>query len=149
MSAARVPRGLLRLLAGLALVYLPVTLPLALLPVFVHSRLGGGGASIGVVIGAEAITAMLVRPLAGIAFARFGPRRVFVVGAVLVAAGSLPNAVASAFVPLVLLRLLVGVGVGAVLATRRWCGRRSGAECDSHCGPGSASRARSAATRRW
>jgi MFS family permease len=70
-----------------------------------------------VVIGAEAVTAMLARPFAGIAYARFGPRRVFVAGALLVAAGSLPNVIASTLVSLVLLRLLVGVGVGAVLAT--------------------------------
>jgi hypothetical protein len=38
-------RAVRRLLAGLTLVYLPVTLPLALLPVFVHARLGGGEAA--------------------------------------------------------------------------------------------------------
>lgn len=105
------------LLAALALTYLPVGLALPLLPPFVDGRFGGGGAIVGFVIGAEAATAMLVRPFAAGLGVRYGRRRVFFVAALIIAVATLVNVIAAELWQVVVSRLVLGVGSGALLAT--------------------------------
>lgn len=105
------------LLAGLAVAYLPVGLALPLLPPFVQRTVGGGGAVVGIVIGAEAVTAMLVRPFVAGLGARHGRRRMFFVAASIIAAATLVNVIADSLWLIITGRLILGVGSGMLLAT--------------------------------
>lgn len=100
------------LVTGLGLLSVGATLPV--LPRYVQGPLGGGDLEVGIVTGAFAITGLACRPLAGVLADRRG-RRAVVLG------GSLATAIAGAlyFVPagvpgLVVARLFLGAGVGAV-----------------------------------
>lgn len=105
------------LLAALALTYLPVGLALPLLPPFVERTVGGGGAVVGLVIGAEAATALLIRPFAAGLGVRYGRRRVFFVAALIIALATLVNVIAQDLWQIVAGRLVLGVGSGTLLAT--------------------------------
>lgn len=108
--------SLVRLLVALMLVYLPVGLALPLLPPFVEGAVGGGGAVVGLVIGAEALTAMLVRPFVGALTARHGYRRLVFGAALLIAPATVVNVVAGNLWLIVAGRLVLGVGSGTALA---------------------------------
>ncbi len=105
------------LLAALALTYLPVGLALPLLPPFVEHTVGGSGAVVGLVIGAEAATAMLIRPFAAGLGVRHGRRRVFVAAALIIALATLVNVIATDLWQIIVGRLVLGVGSGTLLAT--------------------------------
>lgn len=84
------------------------------LPRFVEDDLGGGSVAVGVVVGAFAVSAALLRPLAG----RIGDthgRRVLVVGGSFVMGMSvLAYSLADGVVAMMLLRLLTGAGEAAM-----------------------------------
>jgi predicted MFS family arabinose efflux permease len=84
------------------------------LPRFVEDELGGGGAAVGLAVGAFAVSAALLRPWTG----RFGDargRRALVVGGgAVVAVSLLGYTVADSLAVLVALRLLTGVGEAAM-----------------------------------
>lgn len=84
------------------------------LPRYVEDELGGNGLAVGLVAGSFAFSAAVVRPWVGRAGDRSG-RRVLVVGGSLIVAASV-GAYASidSLVPLILLRIVSGVGEAAV-----------------------------------
>jgi MFS family permease len=84
------------------------------LPRYVENELGGGGAQVGLVVGSFAVSAAIIRPWAG----RLGDvrgRRVLIVGgSLLVGCSVLAYALVDTIAPLVLLRLVSGLGEAAV-----------------------------------
>lgn len=93
------------------------------LPTYVEDELGGNGLEIGLVVGAFAVSAALVRPWAGRFGDRYGRRVLLSGGALLVGLATLAYALVDAVPALVGLRLLTGLGeaavfVGAATATQ-------------------------------
>lgn len=83
-------------------------------PRFVESELGGGGAQVGVGVGAFAVSAALLRPWVGRIGDLRGRRVLSVAGSAVVSVSILTYALASSLWMLVLSRLLTGVGEAAV-----------------------------------
>ncbi|MGE4426626.1 MAG: MFS transporter [Solirubrobacteraceae bacterium] len=91
------------------------------LPLFVREELGGGAATVGVVVGAGPVFAMLLRPVIGVIADRYGRRRVTLAGAVVGAVGMAVLLVASSVVGGTGGRVLHGLGGAAVnLGTMAW-----------------------------
>lgn len=93
------------------------------LPRYVKDELGGDGFAVGLVVGAFAVSAAIVRPWAGRIGDRYGRRVLLSGGALLVGLTTLAYTQVDAVGPLVALRLLSGVGeaavfVGAATATQ-------------------------------
>jgi MFS family permease len=93
------------------------------LPRYVKDELGGDGFAVGLVIGAFAVSAAVVRPWAGRIGDRYGRRVLLSGGALLVGLTTLAYTQVDAVIPLVALRLLSGIGeaavfVGAATATQ-------------------------------
>ncbi|HEX8927482.1 MAG TPA: MFS transporter, partial [Actinomycetota bacterium] len=111
MSKPALPRlALVGIFGGLFCGYLGLASVIPVLPGFVRERLGGGDVVVGLVITATAVTALLVRPVAGGLADRYGHRRVMQVGALVVAAGGLLYFLPLGLTGLVLVRLLLGIG---------------------------------------
>jgi MFS family permease len=84
------------------------------LPHYVEDELGGSGVSVGIAVGAFAVSAALLRPAVGHIGDRRG-RRILVLGGALVACVSiLGYELASSLPILVVMRLLTGVGEAAI-----------------------------------
>jgi MFS family permease len=110
-----VPRlALVGIFGGLFCGYLGLAAVIPVLPGFVRERLSGGTVAVGVVVTGTAVTALLVRPVAGGLADRYGHRRVMQVGALLVAAGGLLYFLPLGLAGLVLVRLLLGIGEAAL-----------------------------------
>ena len=106
-----VPRlTLVGIFCGLFCGYLGLAAVIPVLPGFVRERLGGGDVVVGLVITATAVTALLVRPVAGGLADRYGHRRVMQLGALVVATGGLLYFLPLGLAGLVLVRLLLGIG---------------------------------------
>ncbi len=86
---------------------------LPVVPVFVKHDLGGNDIAVGVVVGAFAVGAVLIRPFTGRLGDRVGRRILIVVGGVIVGSAGLLYLLASSVVPLVLVRVLGGIGEAA------------------------------------
>ena len=86
---------------------------LPVVPLFVKHDLGGNDIAVGVVVGAFAVGAVLLRPFTGRIGDRVGRRILIVVGGVIVGGAGLLYLFASAIVPLVFVRVLGGVGEAA------------------------------------
>ena len=86
---------------------------LPVVPVFVKHDLGGNDIAVGVVVGAFAVGAVLIRPFTGRLGDRVGRRVLIVVGGVIVGSAGLLYLLASSVVPLVLVRVLGGIGEAA------------------------------------
>jgi MFS family permease len=84
------------------------------LPRYVESELGGGGVAVGFVTGAFAFTAAVLRPFAGRIGDRSGRRVLIIGGAAILGSSYVLYLFADALVPLVLLRVLSGVGESAM-----------------------------------
>jgi MFS family permease len=87
---------------------------LPVLPRYIHGPLGSGDLAVGVVIGAYAVTGLLLRPVAGRFADTRGRRPTVLIGAVLVALSGflyLPNL---GIAGLIFARLILGAGEGAV-----------------------------------
>lgn len=80
------------------------------LPRFVEGPLGGGNVAVGVVFGAFSVSAVLLRPSAGVFSDRRGRRPLMIVGALLAGASILAYGLAPSSAVLVLLRLVTGAG---------------------------------------
>ncbi len=91
--------------------YLPIAMALPFLPLTMRSH-GYGTGAIGIAMGAEAITAVVVRPFAGVTALRVGGRRMFVLGSLLATAATVVNVVASSIAAFVAARLVLGIGSG-------------------------------------
>jgi predicted MFS family arabinose efflux permease len=81
-----------------------------ILPRYVEGPLDGGNVAVGVAIGAFAITAVLLRPIAGRVSDERGRRILIVSGGVLVGLTTLALAAVDSLGPLVVLRVLTGIG---------------------------------------
>jgi MFS family permease len=94
--------------------FLAIGAALPVLPAFVRGPLGAGDVAVGVVVGAFAITSVVCRPFAGRQADRRGRRVVLVAGALTMALGGALYLLSSGVLSLVLARLAVGAGEGAV-----------------------------------
>ena len=86
---------------------------LPVVPLFVKHELGGNDIAVGVAVGAFSVGAVLLRPFAGRIGDRVGRRILIVFGGVVVGTAGLLYVFASALVPLVVVRVLAGVGEAA------------------------------------
>jgi MFS family permease len=110
-AQAGIPRlALVGIFGGLFCGYLGLAAVIPVLPGFVRERLGGGDVVVGLVVTATAVTALLVRPVAGGLADRYGHRRVMQLGALVVATGGLLYFLPLGLAGLVLVRLLLGIG---------------------------------------
>jgi MFS family permease len=108
-------------LAGAACCYAALGAVVRVVP-----TLGGSALTVGVAIGAPALTAVAARPAGGRLADQHGPRRVAVAGALLTALAALPM-FAPGFDALLSSRLLTGVGEGAMMsASVLWLLRLAG-----------------------
>jgi predicted MFS family arabinose efflux permease len=87
------------------------------MPGFVHGRLHGGDIALAIVMGAEALTAILGRPIAGQVGRRTGWKRLLLAGAALTAVAGLSYTVVNSVPTLILTRLLLGVGAALMLTS--------------------------------
>src|SRR6185369_15576307 len=93
---------------------------LPVVPVFVKHELGGNDVAVGLVVGAFAVGAVLLRPLTGRFGDRFGRRVLIIVGGAIVGTAGLLYLLASSIVPLVFVRVLGGVGEAAFFVGAAW-----------------------------
>jgi MFS family permease len=87
---------------------------LPVLPRYVHGPIGAGNIAVGVVIGAYAITGLLLRPVAGRVADRRGRKPAVLVGSLLVAVGGFLYLLPFGVVSLIAARLVLGAGEGTV-----------------------------------
>lgn len=85
---------------------------LPVLPRFVHGPLHGGDVAVGLAVGAFAVSAVVVRPLAGRWTDRRGRRPVLLAGVLLCSIAGAVLLAASSLAIVVAARLLLGVGEG-------------------------------------
>ncbi|MFD5087633.1 MFS transporter [Kitasatospora sp. NPDC058406] len=96
--------------------YMPFALTIPVLPGYVTGRLHGGPAEVGAVISGYALTALLSRPVSGALMNRLGTRALTIGGTVLTTLATVCYPLAGSIAELIGLRMLVGVGMGAMLA---------------------------------
>lgn len=94
--------------------FLGIGMLLPSIPRYVEDVLDGGGVAVGVVAGAFAFTAALLRPWAGRIGDRSGRRVLVIGGAVILGSSYLLYVFADALLPLVTLRIVSGVGEAAM-----------------------------------
>jgi MFS family permease len=87
---------------------------LPILPRYIHGPIGAGDVAVGVVIGAYAVTGLLLRPVAGRFADTRGRKPTVLVGAMLVALSALLYLPALGITGLIVARLILGAGEGAV-----------------------------------
>lgn len=107
-------RSLVGIFGGLFLGYLGLTAVIPVLPGFVRDRYHAGNLVVGVAVTATALTALLVRPVAGTLADRHGYRLVMQAGAALLAVGGAVYFAPLGLPGLVADRLLLGVGEAAL-----------------------------------
>ena len=93
--------------------FLAIGALLPTLPRYVEDELGGSGFDVGLVVGAFAVSAALIRPMAGRLGDVVGRRTMAVFGAAVAAASILPLGLVHAVWFLVLVRLVTGIGEAA------------------------------------
>ena len=120
------PRFALVVTAGLCY-FMALGILLPVVPVFVKHDLGGNDIAVGVVVGAFAVGAVLIRPFTGRLGDRVGRRILIVVGGVIVGSAGLLYLLASSVVPLVLVRAARRHRRGGVLRRCRVDDHRPGA----------------------
>lgn len=106
------PLFVLITLAGLGY-FLAIGSLLPVLPRYVEEELGGGGVEVGLVVGAFAVSAAIVRPTAGRLGDVLGRRAMAVGGALIACVSIFPLGLVAAVWWLVLLRLVTGLGEAA------------------------------------
>ena len=87
---------------------------LPVLPRYIHGPLGAGDLAVGIVIGSYAVTGLLLRPIAGRLADTRGRKPTVLLGAVLVSLSGLLYLPHLGIAGLILARLVLGVGEGAV-----------------------------------
>lgn len=87
---------------------------LPVLPRYIHGPLDSGDVAVGVVIGAYAVTGLLLRPVAGRLADTRGRKQTVLIGAALVALSGLLYLPSVGLAGLIVARLLLGAGEGAV-----------------------------------
>lgn len=108
---ARLLTPLFLLITGATFAYfLAVGTLIPSLPLFVAGPLGGGDLHVGLVVGAFALSAIVLRPFAGALGDRYGRRLLIVAGGGAVAASVACYPLAGSLVPLITLRVVTGAG---------------------------------------
>lgn len=102
------------LIAAALMAFLAVGAALPVLPGYVRGPLHGSDLSVGVVVGAFAITSIFCRPIAGRIADRRGRRVVVIAGSLAMALGGGLYLLASSIPALVAARMAVGTGEGAL-----------------------------------
>jgi MFS family permease len=87
---------------------------LPVLPRYVRGPLGDGDLTVGIVIGAYAITGLLLRPVAGRLADRWGRKPTVLLGTLLLALSGLLNLPSLGIAGLIAARLVLGVGEGSL-----------------------------------
>lgn len=106
-----IPRlAIVGIFGGLFCGYVGLTSVIPVLPGLVRQRYGAANFAVGLVVTATALTALLIRPVAGMLADRYGHRRVMQLGALIVAAGGVLYFLPLGLTALVADRLLLGVG---------------------------------------
>ena len=106
--------ALVGIFGGLFFGYMGLTAVIPVLPTFVRERFGATNFIVGLVVTATALTALLIRPIAGALADRYGHRLVMQTGALIVAVGGVFYFLPLGLTGLVLDRLLLGVGEAAL-----------------------------------
>ncbi|HYJ22397.1 MAG TPA: MFS transporter [Solirubrobacterales bacterium] len=121
MSAEAAPAPLARPGAAFAGIFavtfcglLAVGAVLPVLPRYVDGPLGAGNVAVGIVVGAYAITGLLLRPFAGRFADRRGRKPAVLIGSLLMAAGGFLYLLPLGVGGLIVARLVLGAGEGAV-----------------------------------
>ncbi|HUH79745.1 MAG TPA: MFS transporter [Solirubrobacteraceae bacterium] len=96
------------------LAFLSIGAALPVLPLFVRGPLHAGNLAVGVVVGAFSVTSVFCRPLAGRFADTRGRRIVLVVSALVMSLGGILYLLAGSVATLVVARLVVGMGEGAL-----------------------------------
>ncbi|WP_188303323.1 MFS transporter [Streptomyces sp. CBMA123] len=109
-------RQALLIALGSGIGYMPFALTIPILPGHVTGRLHGGPAEVGAVVGGYALTALLSRPVSGALMNRLGARALTVGGTILTTLATVCYPLAGSIAELVGLRMLVGIGMGVMLA---------------------------------
>jgi MFS family permease len=94
--------------------FLAIGAALPVLPSFVRGPLHASDLAVGVVVGAFALTSVVCRPLAGRQADRRGRRVVLVAGSLAMALGGVLYVLSDSVATLIVARLMVGAGEGAV-----------------------------------
>jgi len=106
-----IPRlHLVGVFGGLFTGYLGLSAVIPVLPSFVRQHLGGANFAVGLVVTATALTALLVRPVAGSLADRHGYRFVMQAGALILAVGGALYFLPLGLTGLIGVRLLLGIG---------------------------------------
>ena len=87
---------------------------LPVLPRYVHGPLGEGDLAVGIVVGAYAITGLLLRPVAGRLADRWGRKPTVLLGALLLSLSGLLNLPHLGIAGLIGARLVLGIGEGSL-----------------------------------
>jgi MFS family permease len=87
---------------------------LPVLPRYVRGPLGAGDLAVGIVIGAYAITGLLLRPVAGRLADRWGRKPTVLLGALLLSLSGLLNLPSLGIAGLLVARLVLGIGEGTL-----------------------------------
>lgn len=115
MSEAQLVTPRFAIVTAASLAYFAGTgMLLSTLPRYVEDVLGGSGVAVGVVVGAFSLAAAVLRPFAGRLGDRRGRRFLMVGGSIVLGLSIAAYALVDSLVPLVLLRIVSGVGEAAV-----------------------------------
>ncbi|MFF5205597.1 MFS transporter [Streptosporangium sp. NPDC000396] len=103
-------RAFVGIFGGLFSGYIGLTAAIPVLPGFVRESFGAADFTVGLVVTATALTALLVRPVSGHLADRYGHRLVMQMGALIVAVGGVLYFLPLGLAGLIAVRLLLGVG---------------------------------------
>lgn len=87
---------------------------LPVLPRYVRGPIGAGDLAVGIVIGAYAVTGLLLRPVAGRLADRWGRKPTVLLGALMLALSGLLNLPSLGIAGLIFARLVLGIGEGSL-----------------------------------
>ena len=119
-------RAYLAILGTAFLCYAALGSVVRILPSYVPSDLRAGPVAVGLGVGAPALSAIFTRPLGGRWADRAGPRRVLLIGAIVMTLGA-PIALSETLGMLIVSRLVVGAGEGLMMsAAALWLLRLGG-----------------------
>jgi MFS family permease len=94
--------------------YAAMGMTIQVMPAYAQQQLGAGSIGAGMAVTIGSLAAMLARPLAGRLADQRGPRRIVLAGSVLGVVGGIGHLLAGDLPALVLARLLLGAGEGAL-----------------------------------
>ncbi|MEW6639036.1 MAG: MFS transporter [Pseudomonadota bacterium] len=94
--------------------YAAIGMTIQVMPAYAHDRLGADAVAAGLAVTIGSLATMIARPIAGRLADQRGGRRVVLAGALLGCAGGLGHLLASTLPALIVARLLLGAGEGAL-----------------------------------